>query len=227
VGDVFGRLHPTATRPLAAAAGAVLVVGACSTGGSGSHATRTVTFTPTAPRVSATAAPTTPSPTPRPQTRLPGPCDELLPLSAVEQAMSIAVSGRTAFVVGVPDKTIHRLAYLNCRYGVPTVPRGAAAVPSIEIGVSLYATAAQAQRRLTATIDDYVSHGATRSATAVAGHPAVLLVGAAERGYDVPLLVLAFGQRTVAVSLSERMAAATRNRAMAAVAALALDRTAG
>jgi hypothetical protein len=100
-------------------------------------------------------------------------------------------------------------------------------VPSIEIGVSLYTTAAQAQRRLTATIDDYVSHGATRSATAVAGHPAVLLVGATDPGYNVPLLVLAFGQRTVAVSLSERVAAAARNRAMAALAALALDRTAG
>jgi hypothetical protein len=151
----------------------------------------------------------------------------LLPLSAVEQAISITVSGRTAFVVGVPEKNIHRLAYLNCRYGVPIVPRGTAAVPSVEIGVSLYATADQAQRRVTATIDDYVSHGARRSATAVDGHPAVLLVGATDPGYNVPLLVVALGQRTAAVSLSERVPVAARNRALTALAALALDRTAG
>jgi len=62
----------------------------------------------------------------------------------------------------------------------------------------------------------------------VAGQYAVLLSGGIGPGYDVPLLVLAAGQRTVAVSLATRAGTAgTRWAAMVALAELALTRTAG
>jgi hypothetical protein len=223
---VSGARHTRHTRRLAVAVGGALLITACSSGHPGSARTKTVTVPAPTPTVRTTTS-TTPSPTPRPQTSLGGPCDALLPLFTVEQTISRDVAGQTAFVVGVPDKTIHRLAYLNCRYGIPEGAQGAAAVPAIEIGVSLYSTAGYAQRRLTATIDDYEAHGADRLTRRVAGHPAVLLTGSTQAGYDAPLLVLAYGQRTVAVNIAEPMPAPARDRAMVALAALALDRTAG
>lgn len=217
--------HARHARRLAIAAGGTLLITACSSGDAGSARTKTVTVPAPTPTVRATTS-ATPSPTPRPQTSLGGPCDALLPLYTVEQAISRDVAGHIAFVVGVPDKTIHRLAYLNCRYGIPEGAKGAAAVPAIEIGVSLYSAPGYAQRRLAATIDDYEAHGAARAARTVAGHPAVLLTGSTQPGYDAPLLVLADGQRTVAVNVSEPIPAPARVRAMVALAALALDRTA-
>jgi hypothetical protein len=161
-------------------------------------------------------------------TRLPGTCDTLLPLITVENAIGRQVRGKTAFVVGLPEKDIGRLAYLNCRYAIPRVPAGTAAEPGIEIGISLYRSASQAQRRLAGAITDYVDHGATRSSLSVDGHEATLLLGATARGYEIPLLVVDSGQRTVAVSVISTMAPeARRGRLMTALAALALARTGG
>src|SRR5439155_25404113 len=93
-----------------------------------------------------------------------GTCDTLLPDGSVFDAIHISpLPGTDAFVVGQPDPTIHRIAYLNCRYGV--TGSGSAAKPSIEIGVSLYDTADRAAQRITATVDDYTAHGASTSAT--------------------------------------------------------------
>lgn len=164
------------------------------------------------------------SPT-RPVTKLRGTCDTLLPLPAVVDAIGKAVGERTAFVVGVPDKGIGRLAYLNCRYAVPARP---GATPGIEIGISLYGSQSQAQRRMTGAIDDYTNHDATQSALTVAGHDAVLLVDGVGPGYEVPLLVVGSGQRTVAVSVTDTIApAAQRERIMTAIATLAVQRTGG
>jgi hypothetical protein len=147
----------------------------------------------------------------------------LLPRPDVEQTLGVTFAGRSAFVVGVPEKNIGRLAYLNCRYGLGA---GATGTPSVEVGISLYGTPAQAQKRLTGTIADYRDHGATQSSTTVSGVDATLLVGTA-RGYDIPLLVLTTDQRTVAVSVVEKLLpTAKREPAMVKLAALALDRTA-
>jgi len=156
--------------------------------------------------------------------KLSGNCDSLLPQVEVEDIMGVRFKGKTAFVVGVPEKNIGRLGYLNCRYGLTA---GAGGTPDAEIGVSLYNTPDQAQKRLAGTIDDYRGHGATQSAATVAGMDATLLVGGSGAGYDVPLLVVASGQRTVAVSVIDKLLAPSKQGAvMAKVAALALQRTA-
>jgi hypothetical protein len=150
--------------------------------------------------------------------KLSGSCDSLLPQVDVEDTMGVRFAGKTAFVVGVPEKNIGRLGYLNCRYGISA---GAGGAPDTEIGVSLYNT------RLSGTIDDYRSHGATQSPATVSGVDGTLLVGGSGAGYDVPLLVVASGQRTVAVSVVDTLLAPSRRGAvMAKVAALALQRTA-
>jgi hypothetical protein len=156
--------------------------------------------------------------------KLSGTCDSLLPQVDVEDIMGVRFAGKPAYVVGVPEKNIGRLGYLNCRYGLSA---GAGAVPDAEIGISLYDTPNQAQTRLAGTIDDYRSHGATQSAATVLGMDGTLLVGGSGAGYDVPLLVVASGQRTVAVSVVDKLLAPERRGAvMAKVAALALRRTA-
>jgi hypothetical protein len=156
-------------------------------------------------------------------TKLSGNCDSLLPQVEVESTMGVQFAGKTAFVVGVPEKNIGRLSYLNCRYGISA----GAATPATEIGISLYDTPTQAQTRLAGTIDDYRSHGATQSPATVSGMAATLLTDGSGAGYDVPLLVVAAGQRTVAVSVVDKLLApARRGPVMAKVAALALQQTA-
>ena len=66
--------------------------------------------------------------------KLPGECDGLLPEGSIVDAIGRTVSGGTAFVVGLPDKSIGRVTYINCRYGVA---KKAPTAPAIEIGVSL------------------------------------------------------------------------------------------
>jgi hypothetical protein len=187
--------------------------------------------TPPAPPSSstpATSASTSPTPTAAPTlTKLSGTCDTLLPDSAVENALGRSLpAGNDAFVVGTPEADIGRVGYLNCRYGVTGA--GAAATPALEIGISLYHTAAQAMARITATTDDYDAHGASATDTTVNGLPATLLSGGTGTGYDVPLLVIAYGQRTVAVSVTSKIASGDKAASDAtALAALALERTAG
>jgi hypothetical protein len=138
-------------------------------------------------------------------TQFEGTCDSMLPDSAVYDALGIdSLPGEHAFVVGKPESSINRLAYLNCRYGV--TGKGSAATPAIEIGVSLYATENDAASRITATVDDYSAHGASTSDTTVDGLPATMLTGGVGDGYDVPTLVVASGQRTVAVSIASSVA---------------------
>jgi hypothetical protein len=161
-------------------------------------------------------------------TRFSGTCYSLLSLYDVQQAVGHRIPGKTAFVVGLPDKNIGRLGYLNCRYGIPAAAPGASATPQIEIGVTLYDTPAQAQRRVTGTIQDYVANGATSAQVSLAGQPAVILTGGSGTGYTVPLLVAASGQRTVAVSLDDpATSAAQRTRILSALATLALNSTGG
>ncbi|MCW2657342.1 MAG: hypothetical protein JWR06_1535 [Jatrophihabitans sp.] len=159
-------------------------------------------------------------------TKLPGTCDTLLPLSIVDAALGGPVTGRTAFVVGLPEKDIGRLSYLNCRYGLPG---GAAqATPKVEIGVSLYRTSALAARRIPATVGDYVAHGSSESAATVGGKPATILVGGRGSGYASPTIVMVSGQRTIAISVAAALApAAKRTKTLAALAELAMNRTGG
>jgi hypothetical protein len=159
-------------------------------------------------------------------TKLRGTCDTLLPDFSVFDAIGVAtLPGSDAYVVGEPERSIHRLAYLNCRYGV--TGSGSAAKPAVEIGISLYANAADAASRVTATAEDYDAHGASSSDVTVNRLPGKMLTGGVGDGYDVPLLVVASGQRTVAVSVARSVAAGAKAVSDAtAVAGLALKRTA-
>jgi hypothetical protein len=158
-------------------------------------------------------------------TKLAGTCDSALPDYTVEHALGdVSLPGKHVFVVGKPARDIGRLAYLNCRYGVTS---DAPATPKIEIGVSLYATRTDAATRISATVDDYTAHGATSADTTVAGSPATMLTGGTGPGYTVPLLVVASGQRTVAVSIDPSLANAAKITADAVqLAKVALQRTA-
>lgn len=142
--------------------------------------------------------------------------------------MGAPVTGATSYVVGKPEPSIHRLAYLNCRYGLSGASNDPKAVPTVEIGLSLYASAADAEQRIGATVDDYTNNGATATPTTVAGHEGQLLTGGVAPDFDVPLLVVASGQRTVAVSVNARLGdEALRSKAITALAELAIRRTGG
>jgi hypothetical protein len=200
---------------------ATAVLCACDLG-SPHEATATVTVRATVPPgASADAIPDLSPSAAAHLTQLPGDCDTLLAPYEVEHAAGIQLPGNVAFVVGLPERNIGRLAYLNCRYGIML----AGGPPSVEIGTSLYDSAAQAQARLNGTIDDYLSHGATQTTTRVGALAATVFTGG-NAGYDVPLLVLAAGQRTVAVSVATALVPAARLRpVMASIALLAVEQT--
>ena len=184
------------------------------------------TIPATAP-VPTTSAVSTHSPATTHLTELPGTCDTLLDDSSVFDAAGVkSLPGTDTFVVGKADPVIHRLAYLNCRYGV--TGKGASATPAIEIGVSLYASSDEAAQRITATVDDYTAHGASTSTTQVLGRTATIITGGTGAGYEVPTLVVAADQRTIAVSIDSAVAPAGKVSGPAvAIAKLALQRTAG
>lgn len=222
------RVHMA--RSLACSAGALAVliaVSACGSSGSKKNPAPSTGSTGSGSS-SSTGSPSgspsaSPSPTVKPVTKLPGNCQSLLPRPEVEQTMGVNFPGRAAYVVGVPEKNIGRLSYLNCRYGLGAGGKG---TPSVEVGISLYKSPAQAHRRLVGTIEDYRDHGATQTPTTVAGMEASLLEGSAH-GYNIPLLVLSADQRTIAISVvANLLPKSKREAAMVKLAALALERTA-
>ena len=214
------------------AAALVLASGCASTSGHGSTSpVGAISATSASSAHAGAARPLAPratrSPPPRRQTSLGGTCDSLLPLSQIWQSTGLTFAGLTRFVVGVPEPNIGRLAYLNCRYGIPPQHGATPGEPLIEIGISLYRTAAQAQARVRGTIYDYLYNNATEADRTVAGRHAVLLSNGIGPGYDVPLLVLAAGQRTIAIGMATRAGtAATRWRAMVTLTELVLTHTA-
>ncbi len=210
------------------AVAALALLAACSSSGSGQGSTQPpktvyVTASSTPPSTSASASPSTTA-APRPVTKLTARCDSVMPLLDLQDALDVDIAGKTSFVVGLPDRGIGRLAYINCRYGLVG---GTTAVPKVEIGVSLYNSAAQAAKRLNGTIADYVDHGATRTPITVSGHDGSILVGSAP-GYDIPLLVVASGQRTIAISVISRLVpTSARSERLGKIGGLVVDRSGG
>lgn len=210
---------------------AALVASACSSSPK-THPTLTVTVDPPVPSTpastgapsgaSTSATPTGPPPKPpKSMTKLPGRCDGKLPLSLVGSSIGETLPGQTAFVVGKADPSIHRVTYINCRYGLSD-PN---ATPIVEIQVSLYGTASRAAARIAPTVNDYKDNGATAQKTTADQIPATILTGGTGAGYDTATLILAFGQRTVAVSLSDQIATDKQTADLTTLAALAVKRT--
>jgi hypothetical protein len=219
------------------AAGAIAVACALFTlvGCTGSTTTGPTTYVtvdpPTPTPTSSAPAPTptvgttsaSPAPTVAAMSKLPGACGGLLPLGSVVDALGRTVGSGTAFVVGVADPTIDRVSYINCRYGVSKKSSTAA----IEIGVSLYRTAAKAEARLRPTIADYTAHAAEATEAEIEGQRATVLQGGVGAGYG-PTVVLAVGQRTIAVTFrANAISAAEVTKDLTKLATLAAQRTSG
>ena len=130
-----------------------------------------------------------------------GRCEDLLSVGTVNIALRRTVIGRTAFILGVAEPDIGRLTYLNCRYGIPAPVKGKPAPqPQVEIGISLYNSAAQANRRIQATVEYYRAHGAGDRPAQVGSTPGTML-----SGYGMPTVVVAAGPRTVAVTVTPKL----------------------
>jgi hypothetical protein len=185
----------------------------------------TTASTPASTATASTTASASSTPTssePAHATKLPGDCDSLLPISTIAPALGHSITGKTAFVVGTAEKDIGRLAYLNCRYGL----NGDGKAPMLEIGVSLYNTAAQASRRIPATTADYANHGASDATAAVGGQQAHILTGGVGQGYAAPTLVMAERQRTIAITLNDpKTKAADVQSVLTKIAAVVLEQT--
>jgi hypothetical protein len=190
-----------------------------------SDASQSVTVTSSA----AAATPTTshptasPSVTPTTEASFNGTCGDLLAVDAIEQALNRAVVGTTAFIVGVPEPGIGRVAYLNCRYGMQTtvVNKKKSTTVALEVGISLYQTSAQATSRVQGTVEAYRANGARQQSVPVGPYNGTLLVGS-----GLPTLVVGAGPRTVAVTMSSQLAAAVGPRGFGSVANAALNSTA-
>ena len=212
---------------------AVLTLAGCSTKAAQAPVV-TVTVTPTTtgvsttPSSSATASTIASTPVAIPIRHLiklpPGGCDALLPLAEIETALGRAVKGGTAFVVGVAEQNTGRLAYLNCRYGLPAGAAHSGATPKLEIGVSLYRTSAQAAQRISATVDDYTNHHATATQTIIGDVTATVLTGGTGTNYAAATIVAAAGQRTVAISIAADATTDPTND-LTTLAGVALDKT--
>lgn len=153
----------------------------------------------TSPSSSATAQPSATSTTP---VGFNGRCEDLLPLSLVTDALQRPVVGRTSSIVGVAEPNIGRLAYLNCKYGITTtlVKKKPVTATGVEIGLSLYSTAQQAAKRVQATVDYYLSLGASAHPIRVGQNAGQIMLGVGD-----PLIVVAAGPRTAAISVTAKI----------------------
>lgn len=149
----------------------------------------------------------TPSATPSTAGRaLAGDCSTILSLDQVETALGKPVVGHTAFIVNIPEPKIGQLARVNCRYGIGTsVKKGKRTIvppPKVEVSVSLYSTDKQASARVADTVAAWRDSGARQIDVLVGPDDGTLLIG-----YGDPLLVVAHGQRTAAVTVQATMLA--------------------
>jgi hypothetical protein len=220
--------HGSCRARIIACVAVLPLAAACSTG-AGQQPETTVTVTHTNPPK--TPAKTTPTTAPRTKatrymSSLPGTCAAMLPLSLIDARLGRAIKGSTTFLVGSAEPTIGRMAYLNCRYGLPSGAAAATATPKLEIGISLYQSSVYAARRIPATVDDYANHGASETDVTVDGVHAAILTMASGAGYADPTIVAASGQRTIAITLVET-AGGNVVKDLSALAKLALQRSGG
>jgi hypothetical protein len=178
---------------------AVSIAGCTSDAKHAAKASSSVTKPTLTPPSSST--PSAPSAPPSTVARtLAGDCSTILPLDQVETALGKPVVGHTAFVVNIPDAKIGLVARVNCRYGIGTsVKKGTRTIvppPKVEVSVSLYSTDKQAADRVAGTVAVWRDNGARQIDVLVGPDDGTLLIG-----YGEPLLVVAHGQRTAAVSV--------------------------
>ena len=198
-------------RSSVARSGSVLVLvgiaalaAACSSGGSArsqAGATQTATPTPTG-----SAAAPTPTPTPN----LPGGCDQMLPFTDLDHALGRPLFGPSRYVLGVAEPSIGRTGRVTCQFGLQPNGRGAA---PLEVGVSTYKDADSANERVAATVAALRSTATSQRSATVAGQQAVLIGTKKDNN-----LVVAQGDRTVAVTIARTLHVASLDKAAVGVA---------
>ncbi len=125
---------------------------------------------------------------------VPDNCGDVASLDDLTRLLDNLVTGAVQPVVGVPQSTIGRTARLDCYYGVPAgQPVGRA---KVWIGLASYVNEESARNRLTATIADERTAGATVSDVRVGADRGVLIRNAASW-----LLVAGRGRVTVVVQV--------------------------
>jgi len=198
-------------RSSVARSGSVLVLvgiaalaAACSSGGSArSQAGATQTAAPTPTRSAA-------APTPTPTPNLPGGCDQMLPFTDLDHALGRPLFGPSRYVLGVAEPSIGRTGRVTCQFGLQPNGRGAA---PLEVGVSTYKDADSANERVAATVAALRSTATSQRSATVAGQQAVLIGTKKDNN-----LVVAQGDRTVAVTIARTLHVASLDKAAVGVA---------
>jgi hypothetical protein len=184
--------------------GIAALAAACSSGGSArsqAGATQTAAPTPTG-----SAAAPTPTPTPN----LPGGCDQMLPFTDLDHALGRPLFGPSRYVLGVAEPSIGRTGRVTCQFGLQPNGRGAA---PLEVGVSTYKDADSANERVAATVAALRSTATSQRSATVAGQQAVLIGTKKDNN-----LVVAQGDRTVAVTIARTLHVASLDKAAVGVA---------
>jgi len=184
--------------------GIAALAAACSSGGSArsqAGATQTAAPTPTG-----SAAAPTPTPTPN----LPGGCDQMLPFTDLDHALGRPLFGPSRYVLGVAEPSIGRTGRVTCQFGLQPNGRGAA---PLEVGVSTYKDADSANERVAATVAALRSTATSQRSATVAGQQAVLIGTKKDDN-----LVVAQGDRTVAVTIARTLHVASLDKAAVGVA---------
>jgi len=148
---------------------------------------------------------------------LPDSCSQILPIVDLDQALGIPLVGRTAYIRGVAEPKIKRLGRVTCRYGLRRLPGNKTTPARLEVGISVYADAGWATKRIESTVTASRSEGAAPKQVQVSGRPATVLLGAGP-----PLIVLALDTRTIAISFGNLLVRGDPTRALVAVAELAV-----
>jgi hypothetical protein len=191
----------------AAAAGVALLslaglAAACTSGGSDQAGA--------APSSSAPAASSAATPTPTPTPNLPGGCDQLLPFTDLDQALGRPLFGQSRYIVGVAQPSIGRTGRVTCQFGLQPNGRGPA---PLEVGVSTYKDADSATERVAATVAALRATATSQRSATVAGQQAVLIGTKTDNN-----LVVAQGDRTVAVTIARTLHVSSLDKAAVGVA---------
>jgi hypothetical protein len=113
----------------------------------------------------------------------------------IDKALGKRLGGKTVYIKGLAEPKIGRTGRATCRYGVRNK-----AVP-IEVGISGYRTAAEANSRVQITVTAEREAGASTRSTKVGTEKASVLLGT-----HGSLLVYGSSNRTVAVTLGAGVA---------------------
>ncbi len=125
---------------------------------------------------------------------LPADCDGVLSVANVSHALGKPVKGKTVFLRNVALPKIKRTGRVTCYYGVKTT----ISKSPVQAGLSAYSTEEAATSRVAITVAAEQSAGAIVRATKIGDVAGTVLVGRTGS-----LLVMAQGQRTLAVSLAK------------------------